>query len=414
MTVSDLVYPAVDLDSPGRLIGAFVSAGKAYEFGESVAAGVDGAYMALDAVRNVCSNPVRWVLVGYSQGAIVVSEVANAFREDELIYVLTIGDPGLNLPEGEGLFPEACDGRGYSSWRLYAPNCRTRSGVFGARDPYEPSWLQGKFAAVCNDNDFICGSSRWPFNNSGHTEYFSSGRIAWALDTLNERNFKDCLVKDADELVSARGLPTVRLAANEATAAQIVLRRDGDSARLSWTAPEDAKWLYLRLNGYPLGMVDATQGELEICDMDYGIENDFSFAWADDSELGEYMNLKLPPGAQGEFGVGSIAAPDAEPSTEPPPDSSVPVELEPERSQDMKSDASVDEPRSIAEMDSFGNIDSSTPAPITPQAEPKPIESTKVETNMAVADSRSQVPLIATGLAAASLVVLLFFFRVHR
>ena len=61
------------------------------------------------------------------------------------------------------------------------PNCRTHEGVFGGRKNYESPQLSGKYSLWCAQNDYICGSSRNPFRNSGHTAYASSGGIDWGL-----------------------------------------------------------------------------------------------------------------------------------------------------------------------------------------------------------------------------------------
>ena len=154
----DLDYPAIDVNNPIRLIGAFVSAGKAYEFGKSVSAGV-ASLQELYRTRHAECPEMKFILVGYSQGAMVVSQALSAFNADDVKFVMMLGDPNTYLPEGEGLFPKACNGGMLSQYRTYAPNCRTYEGVLGGRKPYELTALSGKYSLWCNRDDYICGSS---------------------------------------------------------------------------------------------------------------------------------------------------------------------------------------------------------------------------------------------------------------
>ena len=130
-----------------------------------------------------CSD-VRWILVGYSQGAQVVAEGVKHFAPDKVIFVMLMGDPETNLPEGNGLIPDACLGRNLSTWREFAPNCYTAAGIFGERKLYEPPGFEGKFHLWCNRHDYICGSAKNPFDNAGHTLYASSGEIRWGFAKL--------------------------------------------------------------------------------------------------------------------------------------------------------------------------------------------------------------------------------------
>jgi hypothetical protein len=126
----DLDYPAVEVTSPHRLLGAFVSAGKAYEFGASVQSGVTRLAAHYKMQHKRCPD-MKFALIGYSQGAMVVSGAAKYLDADAIAFLMLIGDPETYLPEGKGLFPSACYGGALSSWRTFAPNCRTYKGSFG-------------------------------------------------------------------------------------------------------------------------------------------------------------------------------------------------------------------------------------------------------------------------------------------
>mgnify|MGYP002623038493 CR=1 FL=1 len=120
----------------------------------------------------------RWVLAGYSQGAMVVAQASRRFRADRVIYIGLVADPQTYLPEGRGLLPDACLGRNYSEYRVFVPACRTHTGRLGARNPYQYGDLAGKYGLWCGKNDYVCGSTASPLNNSGHTQYVDRGSYA--------------------------------------------------------------------------------------------------------------------------------------------------------------------------------------------------------------------------------------------
>ena len=180
--VQDLVYRAISVAKFETLMGAYASAGRYYEFGNSVRNGVNNLRDYYRDVMAKCPN-TRWVLAGYSQGAMVVSEAVKTFAADKVIYIGLFGDPELSLPEGSGIWPAACRGGSLSSYRVYAPYCRTYSGVFGRRSPYQYGELRGKYGLWCAKNDYICGSSKNPTRNSGHFTYANVG-VAWMADLV--------------------------------------------------------------------------------------------------------------------------------------------------------------------------------------------------------------------------------------
>lgn len=164
-TIDDLDYPAVGVENITVAVGAYFGAGEAYEFGESVDAGVK------NLKREISSCPTtKYVLAGYSQGALVVDETIQAVSADKIIYVATFGDPKIYLPEGAGIIPPACFGNDLSEYRMYVPNCRTHEGKLGSFRPYEPSGYNGKVGTWCNKNDIFCS----PYLSiDAHTAYVS-------------------------------------------------------------------------------------------------------------------------------------------------------------------------------------------------------------------------------------------------
>ena len=169
----DLDYPAVGvgLDKLGTTAGAFFGGGEAYEFGESVKSGVKN----LDKMVNSSTCPnAKYVVGGYSQGAMVVSKALERLNPEKLIYVATFGDPKIYLPEGAGLMPAACKGKNLSDYRMYVPDCYAYKGLLGAYVPYEPAELTGKVGVWCNKRDIFCSSRHLNLGDiADHVSYIS-------------------------------------------------------------------------------------------------------------------------------------------------------------------------------------------------------------------------------------------------
>ena len=165
----DLDYPAIGIgvDKLGVTLGALFGAGDSYEFGASVKSGV----RKLDNMVNSTECPrTKYVLGGYSQGAMVVSKALGSLNADRVIYAATFGDPKIYLPEGKGLIPVACRGTNLSDYRMYVPDCRAYKGLLGSYIPYEPEAFWGKVGTWCNKRDAFCSSH---LNISDHLAYTS-------------------------------------------------------------------------------------------------------------------------------------------------------------------------------------------------------------------------------------------------
>ena len=171
---TDLDYPAVGVgfDSLERItttLGAFVSGGESYSFGDSVKVGVSS--MERIAKDERCKN-VKYVLGGYSQGAMVVLKSLQFFKPEQIIYAATFGDPKIYLPEGAGVMPAACREENLSDYRMYVPDCYAHKGILGAFIPYEPDEFAGKLGTWCNKMDALCSSH---LNINDHVNYVSDG-----------------------------------------------------------------------------------------------------------------------------------------------------------------------------------------------------------------------------------------------
>lgn len=163
----DLDYPAIGIsgDNITVALGAFISGGEAYEFGDSVKQGINKLVSLVN--DNSCKN-TKYVIAGYSQGAIVVSGSLEKLNPNQLIYSATFGDPKIYLPEGAGPVPIACKGEGLSDYRAYVPDCRAHKGLLGAKEPYATTDYLGKLGTWCNKFDIFCSSY---FSITSHTSY---------------------------------------------------------------------------------------------------------------------------------------------------------------------------------------------------------------------------------------------------
>lgn len=167
-------YPAVSVsgDSSGviNLIGAAISGGALFDFGKSVDEGEAELKAYISSTLAQCPN-TKFVLGGYSQGAMLISRALADLDASKIIYVTTFGDPKLYLPEGKRRLlkkPEACYGRNLSNYRINVSDCYAYEGVLGSHRPYQPDQYSDKIGTWCNKNDIMC-SSRLSVDN--HTSY---------------------------------------------------------------------------------------------------------------------------------------------------------------------------------------------------------------------------------------------------
>ncbi len=171
--IDDLDYPAVSIDIGdghlGTLLGAYVGGGEAYDFGDSVHEGVDRLVEVVNG--DACKN-TKYVLAGYSQGALVVLNGLERIDPNKIIYAATFGDPKIYLPEGVGPVPAACGGKNLSEYRIYVPDCRAYKGIMGAREPYVNQNYTGKVGTWCNKYDILCSSY---YSIKSHTAYAEDG-----------------------------------------------------------------------------------------------------------------------------------------------------------------------------------------------------------------------------------------------
>ena len=176
----DLDYPAIGVDNASTLLGAYFGAGESYDFGKSIN---NGVAELRKLINNTCPE-TKYVVAGYSQGAIVVSKALSSLRSDKIIYVATFGDPKIYLPEGKGAVPPACSNQNLSNYRIYVPDCFAYEGLLGSNKPYQPEDYIDKLGTWCNKYDIFCSSY---YSINSHVSYIS-----------------DNLYEDASKLIFAK------------------------------------------------------------------------------------------------------------------------------------------------------------------------------------------------------------------
>lgn len=180
-------YPAVpvsgSLDAIGNMIGAAVSAGQAFSFGRSIDTGIKELKTYLNQTSRSCPR-TKFVLGGYSQGAMLLSRILDDLDASKIIYVATFGDPKVYLPEGKGPLPVACWGKNFSNYRAHVPDCFAYEGLLGSYRPYQPAAFLNKLGTWCNDKDLMCSSG---FNIGDHTSYVSQGLYQDAAKVIAEK-----------------------------------------------------------------------------------------------------------------------------------------------------------------------------------------------------------------------------------
>jgi hypothetical protein len=163
----------------GVMLGAKLSAGSEFAYGDSVRRGADELQNYIRERLAACPR-TYFALGGYSQGAQVIGDALVKLPKEidaQVLYSVLYGDPKLYLPEGDGVNPPACRGEGLSEYRAHVPKCKTSEGLLGGRKPYVQPFQAGKVATYCNAQDMICGSTENLLLWGGHTTYIQNGLI---------------------------------------------------------------------------------------------------------------------------------------------------------------------------------------------------------------------------------------------
>lgn len=188
-------YPAVSVlfNDKGQYgwnaLGAKAAGGSAFKYGESVDNGIYEATFYLARRAEKCPSS-QFFLAGYSQGAQVIGETYNKLLPElrqRVLFNALFGDPKLYLPEGDPALPLIMFG-GRSEWRRDVPYPLTYAGSLGERKPYLPAGWSSTTGLWCNDDDFVCGSSKVFWHNDGHMTYGEDhGAIDQAVAEVMER-----------------------------------------------------------------------------------------------------------------------------------------------------------------------------------------------------------------------------------
>ena len=154
------------------MLGAFFSGGNSFAFGDSVN---DGVNKLVESINNSACPNAKYILAGYSQGAMVIINSLNKISSGKIIYTATFGDPKLYLPEGAGIFPAACMNLSLSNYRVYVPDCYAHNGLLGGTNPYQTENYFDKLGTWCNKADIMCSSH---FNMTNHVSYVADNLYA--------------------------------------------------------------------------------------------------------------------------------------------------------------------------------------------------------------------------------------------
>jgi len=180
-------YPAIavgvdNLQKISTSLSAF-SKKDSSKFNKSVKKGISELSGRIKAISSSCKK-TKFVIGGYSQGAMVISKALSKLNSKKIIFAATFGDPNLYLPEGYGVNPPACRGKNLSAYRYYAPNCRTRSGRLGAKKPYVDTGYSGKVGLWCTKKDLFCSNY---FSLSDHLSYATNGLYQDAAKVIRKK-----------------------------------------------------------------------------------------------------------------------------------------------------------------------------------------------------------------------------------
>ncbi|MBR3220247.1 cutinase family protein [Candidatus Saccharibacteria bacterium] len=181
----ELDYPAAGVSNFIETIITTITLGERSLFSQSVQTGQRNLKKFIQQTSAVCPG-TKFVLAGYSQGAMVISKTLPDLKSSQIIYAATFGDPKLYLPEGLGLTPPACQNKKLSNYRQTVPDCHTATGILGALKNYQPSGYKDKLGAWCNAGDFICGSYFDVLGGimKGHVAYSNNGAYQEAANVI--------------------------------------------------------------------------------------------------------------------------------------------------------------------------------------------------------------------------------------
>lgn len=202
-------YPAVAVgfDSAEAALvtlGAVVDAGGTGSFQQSINQGVGELQALVTDVTQSCPN-AKFILGGYSQGGMVISQALEVLPRDKILYAATFGDPQLYLPEGAPRWlerPLACSGQNLSTYRANVPDCTTYQGILGGKQPYVDGNFTQRMGAWCYQDDFMCGS-RLNFSDllGAHLSYKDTAAYTEAASKIYSR-LKDLNASTDDHYTS--------------------------------------------------------------------------------------------------------------------------------------------------------------------------------------------------------------------
>lgn len=178
-----LDYPAAGIEVLLKDLTIEVASGN-WDYFESVGAGHVELVRQLGAASIECPNE-RWILVGYSQGALVINQAASSFSNDanRIFGVLLIGNPTRSP------FGQIAERQNFGN---AAPGFGISVAIPAYRANYYPWELEHLTTEVCMEADPVCDYMTWftsnigPFGYTVHTT-IPEILITQAADSIIER-----------------------------------------------------------------------------------------------------------------------------------------------------------------------------------------------------------------------------------
>ena len=195
----NLSYPAAPMSAlADDVLAAFTPGGSDWTYYASVHAGTEELVEVLGDSMLHCPDE-RWLLVGYSQGALVIDQAEHHFPEPaRYAGIVKIADPGRTATSGVRNVGTASPGSGITESSAWVP--------FSLPTTPVPAALTPVTVEVCNDNDLVCDTPRaLDTNDDGvlgagdvvaagvaagvtiHTDTYGSAVIGAALDVVRPR-----------------------------------------------------------------------------------------------------------------------------------------------------------------------------------------------------------------------------------
>lgn len=159
----------------------------------SIWQGVDRIEQYLNDEYNKCDGNQKYVLAGYSQGALAIHIYLTQRAPDHLRgLIAAVGlqaDPAKNKAGAEAIytngFRDAKDPDNGDPGMVNATGIYSKAQMPGSGSL--PSWITGRTATLCHNNDIVCapGWGSWASNHTNYTSDELTRLGEWLADTAH-------------------------------------------------------------------------------------------------------------------------------------------------------------------------------------------------------------------------------------